>query len=91
MVDHHVELAPREGPKTAFSTKQGHWEYRRLPFSVKKGPCYVSKTDEFCIVLAKRYTYFVYLDDGSNVWVIPQQFNVINILVLHAACASMKK
>jgi hypothetical protein len=24
---HQIELAPGEGPKTAFSTKQGHWEY----------------------------------------------------------------
>jgi hypothetical protein len=32
---HQIELAPGEGPKTAFSTKQGHWEYRRLPFRLK--------------------------------------------------------
>jgi DNA-directed RNA polymerase subunit N (RpoN/RPB10) len=24
---YQIELAPGEGPKTAFSTKQGHWEY----------------------------------------------------------------
>jgi hypothetical protein len=23
---HQIELAPRQRPKTAFSTKQGHWE-----------------------------------------------------------------
>jgi hypothetical protein len=32
---HQIELEPGEGPKTAFSTKQGHWEYRRLPFGLK--------------------------------------------------------
>jgi hypothetical protein len=30
-----IELAPGEGIKTAFSTKQGHWEYRRLLFRLK--------------------------------------------------------
>jgi len=35
---HQIELAPGEGPKTAFSTKQGHWEYRRLPFGLKMAP-----------------------------------------------------
>ena len=32
---HQIELEKGEGPKTAFSTKQGHWEYRRLPFGLK--------------------------------------------------------
>ena len=27
----YIELEPGEGPKTAFSTKLGHWEYMRLP------------------------------------------------------------
>jgi len=25
---HQIELAPGEGPESAFSTKQGHWEYK---------------------------------------------------------------
>ena len=33
---HQIELAPGEGPKTVFSTKQGHWEYRRLPWGYKR-------------------------------------------------------
>jgi len=32
---HQIELEPGEGSKTAFSTKQGHLEYLRLPFGLK--------------------------------------------------------
>jgi hypothetical protein len=35
---HQIELEEGERPKTAFSTKQGHWEYRRLPFGLKTAP-----------------------------------------------------
>ena len=35
---HQIELEPGDGPKTAFSTKQGHWEYKRLPFGLKTAP-----------------------------------------------------
>jgi len=38
---HQIELAPGEGTQTALSTKQGHWDYRWLPFGLKNGPCYV--------------------------------------------------
>jgi hypothetical protein len=34
MVYHQIELVP----KTALSTKQGHWEYQRLPFGLKTAP-----------------------------------------------------
>ena len=30
MVYRHIELAPGEGPKSVFSTKQNHCDYRRL-------------------------------------------------------------
>jgi hypothetical protein len=33
---HQIELQEEEGPKTAFSIKQGHWEDRRLPFGLKQ-------------------------------------------------------
>jgi hypothetical protein len=44
MVCHQIELAPGEGPKSAFSTYQGHWEYRRLPFELKTVPATFKKT-----------------------------------------------
>jgi len=40
---HQIELEPGEGPKTAFSTKQGHWEYLRLPFRLKTAPATFQK------------------------------------------------
>jgi len=40
---HQIELAPREGPKTAFSTKQGHREYRRLPSGLNTAPATFQK------------------------------------------------
>ena len=60
---HQIELAPGEGPKTAFSTKQGHWEYRRLPFWLK------TSTGTFQIMMNSVLSgrtgtrYFVYLGD----------------------------
>jgi hypothetical protein len=35
---HQIELDPKDKEKTAFSTKQGHWEYRRMPFGLKTAP-----------------------------------------------------
>jgi hypothetical protein len=52
---HQIELAPGEGPKTAFSTKQGHWEYQRLPFGLKTAPATFQKNYKFGIELANRY------------------------------------
>jgi hypothetical protein len=40
---HQIKLEEEEGPKTAFSTKQGHWEYRRLPFGLKTAPATFQK------------------------------------------------
>jgi hypothetical protein len=33
---HQIEVEEGEWPKTAFSTKQGHWEYRRVPVGLKQ-------------------------------------------------------
>jgi hypothetical protein len=40
---HQIALAPGEGPKAAFNTKQGHWEYLRLPFGLKTAPATFQK------------------------------------------------
>ena len=55
---HQIELAPREGPETAFSSKQGHWEYRRLSFGLKTAPATFKKNDEFGIEWANRDALF---------------------------------
>jgi hypothetical protein len=60
---HQIALAPGEGPKTAFSTKQGHWEYLRLPFGLKTAPATFQKTMNSVLFGLTRTRCFVYLDD----------------------------
>jgi hypothetical protein len=35
---HQIELSPEDRDKTAFSTKHGHWAYKRMPFGIKTAP-----------------------------------------------------
>jgi hypothetical protein len=35
---HQIEMAEEDRAKTAFSTKEGHWEYKRLTFGLKTAP-----------------------------------------------------
>jgi hypothetical protein len=35
---HQIELKEEDKEKTAFSTKNGHWAYKRLPFGLKTAP-----------------------------------------------------
>jgi len=60
---HQIELAPGEGPKTAFSTKQGHWEYRRLPFGLKTAPATFQKLMNSVLSGLAGTRCFVYLND----------------------------
>ena len=63
MAYHQIALAPGEGPKTAFSTKQGHWEYLRLPFGVKTAPATFQKMMNSVLCGLTGTRCFVYLDD----------------------------
>jgi hypothetical protein len=59
---HQIELETGEGPKTAFNTKQGHWEYLRLPFGLKTAPATFQKMNS--VLSGQTVTRcFVYLDD----------------------------
>jgi len=60
---HQTELEPREGPKTAFSTEQGHWEYLRLPFGLKTAPATFQKMMNSVLSGLTGTHCFVYLDD----------------------------
>jgi hypothetical protein len=60
---HQIELEPGEGPKTAFSTKQGHWEYKRLPFGLKTAPATFQKMMNSVLSGLTGTRCFVYLDD----------------------------
>jgi hypothetical protein len=59
---HQIELEQGEGPKTAFSTKQGHWEYRRLPFGLKTAPATFQKMMNSVLSGLTGIRCFVYLD-----------------------------
>jgi len=60
---HQIELAPEEGPKTAFSTKQGHWEYLSLPYGLKTAPATFQKMTNAVLSGLTGTHCFVYLDD----------------------------
>ena len=63
MVMGYHQLKQGEGPKTAFSTKQGHWEYRRLPFGLKTAPATFQKMMNSVLSGLTGSRCFVYLDD----------------------------
>ena len=60
---HQIELESGEGPKTAFSTKQGHWEYQRLPFGLKTAPATFQRMMNSVLSRLTGMHCFVYLDD----------------------------
>ena len=60
---HQIELEFGEVPKTTFSTKQDHWEYRRLPFGLKMDPATFQKMMNSVLGGLTGTLCFVYLDD----------------------------
>jgi len=60
---HQIELEPGEGLKTAFSAKQGHWEYLRLPFGLNTAPATFQKMMNSVLSGLTGTRCFVYLDD----------------------------
>jgi len=60
---HQFESEPGEGPKTAFSTKQGHWEYRRLHIGLKTASATFKKKMNSELSGLIGTCCFVYLDD----------------------------
>jgi hypothetical protein len=59
---HQIELKPGDGPKTAFSTKQGHCEYLRLPFGLKTATATFQRLMN-SVLSGLTKTCFLYLDD----------------------------
>jgi hypothetical protein len=60
---HQIELEQGEGPETTFSTKQGLWEYRRLPFRLKTAPATFQKLMNSVLSGLTGTRCFVYIDD----------------------------
>jgi len=40
---HQIDMDPNDVDKTAFSNKEGHWAYRRMPFGLKTTPATFKK------------------------------------------------
>jgi hypothetical protein len=38
MAYHQIQVEQKDGEKMAFSTKNGHWEYKSFPFGLKTSP-----------------------------------------------------
>jgi hypothetical protein len=60
---HQIEVAEQDRAKTAFSTKEGHWEYKRLPFGLKTAPATFQRMMNVVLSGLKGSRCFVFLDD----------------------------
>ena len=40
---HQIDMDPSDTDKTAFSSKEGHWMYKRIPFGLKTAPATFQK------------------------------------------------
>jgi hypothetical protein len=63
---HQIALEERDKPQAAFSTKQGHWQYRRLPFGLKTAPATFQKMMNSVLSGLTGSRCFVYLDDSDT-------------------------
>lgn len=60
---HQIELEEEDIEKTAFSTKNGHWAYRRLPFGLKTAPATFQRMMNTVLSGLTGTRCFAFLDD----------------------------
>jgi len=60
---HQIEVAEQDRAVTAFSTKEGHWEYKCLPFRLKTAPATFQRMMNIVLSGLTRSRCFVFLDD----------------------------
>jgi hypothetical protein len=60
---HQIDMDPRDVEKTAFSTKEGHWAYKRMPFGLKTAPATFQKMMNNVLSGLTGTRCFVFLDD----------------------------
>ena len=59
---HQIDMDPSDIDKTAFSTKEGHWAYKRMLFGLKMAPATFQKMNNVLSGLTDTRC-FVFLDD----------------------------
>jgi hypothetical protein len=60
---HQIDLNPEDKDKTAFSTKQGHWACKKMPFGLKTGPATFQAMMNSMLTGLTGSRCFVFLDD----------------------------
>ena len=60
---HQIDMDPKDIEKTAFSTKEGHWAYRRMPFGLKTAPATFQRVMNTALSGLTGTRCFVFLDD----------------------------
>jgi len=60
---HQIQMHERDGPKTAFSTPYGHYEFNRMPFGLKNAPATFQRLIDLVLAGLQGAELFVYLDD----------------------------
>jgi hypothetical protein len=56
-------MDPKDSPKTAFSTRNGHYEFIWMPFSFKTAPSCFQRMMNNVLIELNNTQCFVYLDD----------------------------
>ena len=60
---HQIDMNPEDIDKTAFSTKEDHWAYRRMPFGLKTAPATFQRVMNTALSGLTGTRCFIFLDD----------------------------
>lgn len=58
-----IPMNNNDGPKTAFSTVYGHYQFKRMPFGLKNAPATFQRSMDNVLSGLQRNELFVYMDD----------------------------